>query len=42
LEWLKATPATADIPVRPLSILEDSGQGRLLGGVDYITKPVDE
>ena len=42
LEWLKHDASTAAIPVLLLSILEDSGRGRLLGAVDYLTKPVQE
>jgi PAS domain S-box-containing protein len=42
LEWLKLDPSTAAIPVLLLSILEDDGRGRLLGAVDYLTKPVQE
>lgn len=42
LEWLKSDPATAAIPVMLISILEDSGRGKRLGAVDYLTKPVQE
>jgi CheY-like chemotaxis protein/two-component sensor histidine kinase len=42
LEWLKADPSTAAIPVMLISILEDSGRGKLLGAVDYLTKPIQE
>lgn len=42
LEWLRGDPATAQIPVIMLSILPDHGIGRLLGAVDYLTKPVGE
>jgi signal transduction histidine kinase/CheY-like chemotaxis protein len=42
LEWLKGDPATARIPVLLISVLEDSGQGKLLGAVDHVAKPVAE
>ncbi|GAC1476674.1 MAG: response regulator [Ktedonobacterales bacterium] len=42
LEWLKNSPATAHIPVVMLSMLDDAGHGRLLGAVDYLSKPVQE
>jgi CheY-like chemotaxis protein len=42
LEWLKADAATATIPVMLISILENSGRGKLLGAVDYLTKPISE
>jgi PAS domain S-box-containing protein len=42
LEWLKHDRLTAAIPVLLLSILEDSGRGRLLGAADHLTKPVQE
>jgi DNA-binding response OmpR family regulator len=42
LEWLKADPATAQIPVIMLSVLEDAGRGLLMGAVDYLHKPIDE
>lgn len=40
LDWLKRDPATASIPVLLLSILPDDGQGRVLGAVDYLNKPI--
>jgi signal transduction histidine kinase/DNA-binding response OmpR family regulator len=40
LDWLKSDEATAAIPVLLLSILPDDGQGRTLGAVDYLNKPV--
>jgi DNA-binding response OmpR family regulator len=40
LEWLKGDEATASIPVLLLSILPDDGQGRTLGAVDYLNKPI--
>src|SRR5207302_1289518 len=42
LEWLKADPTTAAIPVLLLSILADVKEGKLLGAVDYLAKPVAE
>jgi DNA-binding response OmpR family regulator len=42
LEWLKGDPATAQIPVIMLSVLEDTGRGLLMGAVDYLHKPIDE
>ena len=42
LEWLKADPATAPIPVVMLSVVEDIGRGLLMGAVDYLHKPIDE
>ncbi len=42
LEWLKTNPSTHKIPVIMLSILADEEQGKLLGAVDYLTKPVNE
>jgi CheY-like chemotaxis protein/two-component sensor histidine kinase len=42
LEWLKGNPETRAIPVILLSIMLDEKQGRLLGAVDYLTKPVNE
>ncbi|MGN6759361.1 MAG: response regulator [Thermomicrobiales bacterium] len=42
LEWLKSDPLTAAIPVVLLSILDDTGRGKLLGAVDYLAKPVNE
>jgi PAS domain S-box-containing protein len=43
LEWLKADPATAPIPVIMLSVVQDTGRGRLMGAVDYLHKStIDE
>jgi PAS domain S-box-containing protein len=43
LEWLKADPATASIPVIMLSVVDDTGRGRLMGAVDYLQKSmIDE
>jgi len=43
LEWLKADPATAPIPVIMLSVVEDTGRGLLMGAVDYLHKSkIDE
>ncbi|MCX6022699.1 MAG: response regulator [Chloroflexi bacterium] len=42
LEWLKQDPATAHIPVVVISVLADRGQARILGAVEYLTKPVSE
>jgi PAS domain S-box-containing protein len=41
LTALKADPATRDIPVVMVSIIEDRQLGFTLGAADYITKPVD-
>ncbi|AHF90040.1 histidine kinase [Opitutaceae bacterium TAV5] len=41
LTALKADPATADIPVVMVSIVEDRQLGFALGAADYLTKPVD-
>ena len=38
---LKADPATADIPVVMLTVVDDRGMGFALGAADYVTKPVD-
>jgi PAS domain S-box-containing protein len=38
---LKANPATADIPVVMLTIVDDRGRGFALGATDYLTKPID-
>jgi PAS domain S-box-containing protein len=38
---LKADPATADIPVVMLTIVDDRGRGFALGAADYLTKPID-
>jgi CheY-like chemotaxis protein len=40
LERLKSDPATAAVPVMLLSIVPDEGQGKLLGAVDYLAKPI--
>ena len=42
LEWLKSDPRTAAIPVIVLSMVADDGQGRTLGAVDYLAKPIRE
>jgi PAS domain S-box-containing protein len=42
LEWLKAEEATRLIPVLALSMLADDNRAKLLGAVDYLTKPVHE
>src|SRR5690606_13344570 len=41
LTALKADPATADIPVVMVSIVDDRQLGFSLGAADYITKPID-
>jgi signal transduction histidine kinase/CheY-like chemotaxis protein/ligand-binding sensor domain-containing protein len=41
LTALKADPATADLPVVMLSILDDKQMGFALGAADYFTKPID-
>lgn len=41
LERLKSNPQTWSIPVMLLSVVEDSGRGKLLGAVDYLVKPVE-
>jgi len=41
LARLKADPATADIPVVMLTIVDDRGRGYSLGAADYLTKPID-
>jgi CheY-like chemotaxis protein len=38
---LKADPATADIPVIMLTIVDDKQLGFALGAADYFTKPID-
>ena len=38
---LKADPATCDIPVVLLTIVDDRGRGYALGAADYLTKPID-
>jgi DNA-binding response OmpR family regulator len=42
LEWLKSDSQTQAIPVILLSILGDEEEGKLLGAVDYLAKPVNE
>ena len=41
LSRLKADPATADIPVIMMTIVDDRNLGFSLGAADYLTKPVD-
>jgi hypothetical protein len=41
LNALKADPATADIPVVMLTIVDDKNMGFALGAADYFTKPID-
>ena len=41
LAALKADPATADIPVIMLTIVDDKQMGFALGAADYFTKPID-
>jgi CheY-like chemotaxis protein len=41
LNALKADPATADIPVVMLTIVDDKNIGFALGAADYFTKPID-
>jgi signal transduction histidine kinase/DNA-binding response OmpR family regulator/ligand-binding sensor domain-containing protein len=41
LSALKADPATADIPVIMLTIVDDKQMGFALGAADYFTKPID-
>jgi CheY-like chemotaxis protein len=41
LSALKADPATAEIPVVMLTIVDDKGMGFALGAADYFTKPID-
>jgi len=42
LEWLKSDSSTARIPVVVLSVVDDSARGKLLGAVDYLSKPIQE
>jgi PAS domain S-box-containing protein len=42
LEWLKNDPRTTAIPVIMLSMVADDGQGKTLGAVDYLVKPIQE
>jgi CheY-like chemotaxis protein len=41
LARLKENPATADIPVVMLTIVDDRNLGLTLGAAEYLTKPVD-
>jgi two-component system, NtrC family, sensor kinase len=41
LAALKADPATADIPVVMVTIVDDRNLGYALGAADYLTKPID-
>jgi CheY-like chemotaxis protein len=41
LTRLKADPATADIPVLVVTVIDDRNMGFSLGAADYLTKPVD-
>ena len=41
LTSLKADPATADIPVIMMTIVDDKQMGFALGAADYFTKPID-
>lgn len=41
LQALKANPATADIPVIMISMLDNPGLGYALGAADYLSKPPD-
>ncbi len=41
LAELKADPATCDVPVVMLTIVDDRGRGYALGAADYLTKPID-
>jgi len=41
LGQLKGNPATADIPVIMLTIVDDRGRGFALGATEYLTKPID-
>ncbi|MBU3666432.1 MAG: response regulator [Chthoniobacterales bacterium] len=42
LSALKADPATADIPVVMLTMVEDRPMGFALGATDYLAKPIDK
>lgn len=42
LERLQSSPETRGIPVMLLSMMPDEGQGKRLGAVDYLVKPVQE
>jgi CheY-like chemotaxis protein len=41
LAALKADPATADIPVIMVTMMDDRNLGYALGAADYLTKPID-
>ncbi|MGH2468884.1 MAG: response regulator, partial [Chloroflexota bacterium] len=41
LRELKSDPATRDIPVVVVSVLDDEQMGQALGAADYLVKPVD-
>lgn len=41
MSGLKNDPATADIPIVMLTIVEDANLGFTLGAADYLTKPLD-
>ena len=41
LAALKSDPATADIPVVMLTMMDDRNLGYALGAADYLTKPID-
>jgi len=41
LNALKAEPATADIPVVMVTIVDDKNMGFALGAADFLTKPID-
>ncbi|MEW5720204.1 MAG: response regulator, partial [Chloroflexota bacterium] len=42
LEWLKSDSRTQAIPVILLSLMADEQEGKILGVVDYLAKPVNE
>jgi len=42
LHELKRNPATAEIPVIIVSVLDDRGMGLAIGAAEYLTKPVDK
>ncbi|HEU0167493.1 MAG TPA: response regulator, partial [Chloroflexota bacterium] len=42
LTTLKSDPATADIPIVMLTILQEQNLGFTLGASDYLTKPIDQ
>src|SRR5256885_4218145 len=41
LTVLKAAPATADIPVIMVTVVDDKNLGFALGAADYLIKPID-